>query len=360
MVDLRRLKYELFERGIIPTDQALDKLPKYRLGRITVSDFPTTGGLILQLSDEIFVNAPLGYKRENAFALDLRDQHYVLLVASGEVPIQVHSPADYALENKRLSSGKSVRAVANTHADRVRLNPIHGCDMTCHFCNYPNMAYRKNTVEELAEGLDLALAEERIMPPPHVLVSGGTPYEEREDFDHFDRVCEELPSRYPDLRWDLMLSPRGMRPEMHNEESYRTYLKQLKSWRFDAVSVNLELFSDDAQRRYVPEKHEIGTKNYLSFLKLAVEIFGPGKVRSDLVVGLEPEAKTLQAVAMLAEQNVLVELCPFVAAPGAMLSHHPEPTADDLERISNRAYEIAEAKGRPMTPFCIPCSHNIL
>lgn len=249
--------------------------------------------------------------------------------------------------------------VAMTHADRVRLTPLHGCAYHCQFCNYPPLAYRQNTVEELAEALDIALAD-RILPHPHVLISGGTPRAEEREYTFLNQVYASLPSRFPTLKWDLMLAPRALHPGRHTRRTYGNFVQRLRAWGFDALSVNLELNDPAARQRHIPEKDAIGRENYLLFMELAVEHFGPGKVRSVLLLGLEPEEDTLQAVDALARRGVLVELSPFTADPGIFLARYPEPTVEGMESVRERAIELTERLGVPMQPFCVPCSHNIV
>lgn len=359
MSPLRRLKFEVLVRGIAPTDRALAALPVFRRGTIVVRDYPTTSGLILALSETIYVNARLRFSRPGAFALDHDGTGFVLMDGNWPHAVTVHSPPLYALENRRLSSGRTVRAVANTHADRVRLTPFHGCAYHCRFCNYPNLAYRQNSLEEMVEGLRTALAD-RIMPHPHVLVSGGTPRPDESDYRHMNETCEALPSLFPSLTWDMMFVPRGLHAGRRTRRTYQNFVRRLKAWGYDAVSINMELNSDDARQRYVPEKHEVGREDYLTFLELAVETFGIGKVRSVLLIGLEPEDETLQAVEALARRGVLIELSTFVADPGTFLAQQPEPNADALARVYEKTNEIADRLGAPINPFCIPCSHNIL
>jgi len=347
----------VLRRGIAPSDAALAALPIYRRGSIVVRDYPTTSGLILRLSEEIYVNARLRFDSPRAFTLDHDGEGFVLIDGDDARRAEVFSPPLYALENRRLSSGRSIRAVANTHADRVRLTPIHGCAWHCRFCNYPGISYQRNAVEELAEALRIALADS-IGRPPHVLISGGTP--EPADYDHLNEICGALPGLFPDLTWDLMLAPRPLHPGGRTRRTYDNLIQRLRAWGFDALSVNMELNSDDARARHIPEKRKVGRDDYLTFLDLAVERFGAGKVRSVLLVGLEPEEETLAAVEALATRGVLVELSPFTADPGIFLARHPEPDADQLMSIYEKAMDLSIRRGMPMTPFCLPCSHNIL
>lgn len=354
-----RLKFEMLCWGITPSQSALDALPSYQHGSVVVRDYPTTSGLILRLPGDLFVNARLRFDSRHALALDHDGQTYILRLPDGDVPIDVYPPPDYALANRRLSTGKSIRIVANTHADRVRLTPIYGCAYHCDFCDYPGMAYRRNSLGELTEGLMIALTD-RIMGTPHVLVSGGTPRVDVTDYGYLNELYSALPQRFPELRFDLMFSPRGLQPGRRSARAYGNFANRLKQWGFDALSVNLELYNEKLRRTYMPEKQELSRDGYFMFLERAVGQFGPGKVRSVLIVGLEPEAETLKGVDALARRGVLVELSPFWADPGTFLAQHPEPTPDKLMSVYEKAMVITTLHGIPMNPFCIPCSHNIL
>lgn len=353
----RRLKFEILCHGVTPTEAALDSLPSGRHGSIIVRDFPTTAGLVMRLPGDLFVMARLRFNSQLALPLDHDGQAFFVGGEDSRVPVEVFPPAQYAIENRRLPGGKSIITVANAHADRVRLTPIWGCASGCQFCNYPSMIYRRNTIDELDEALRTALID-RILPPPHVLVSGGTPNES--DYDYLNGIYQELPRRFPELTFDLMIEPRILYPGARTTKKYINFIRELRNCRFGRLSVNLELNSEEAAKRYMPDKYEIGRDDYLLFLELAVEEFGPGKVRSVLIVGLESEAETLEGVDALAERGVLVELSPFWADPGAFLAHEPEPTVEALLSVYERTVERTTRHGIPMKPFCIPCSHNIL
>ncbi|GAB6043294.1 radical SAM protein [Endothiovibrio diazotrophicus] len=354
-----RLKLELLARGIFPTDAALGALPASRRGAPAVRDYPTTSGLVLRLPGDHYANARLRPDSPHHLPLDHDGERFFIPFADEHHPVAVAPAPAYALEGHRLSSGKSIRMVAMTHADRVRLTPIHGCAFHCQFCNYPDLAYRRNTPDELAEALEVALAD-RILPHPHVLVSGGTARPAKPDYAYLNEVYAELPRRFSQLAWDLMLAPRGLHPGNPTRRTYGNFAERLKGWGYDALSVNLELSGEEARRRHIPEKAEIGREGYLLFMEQAVERFGAGKVRSVLLVGLEPEEETLKAVDELARRGVLVELSPFVAAPGIFLARHPEPTVEAMMSIHRRAMELADRLGTPMHPHCVPCSHNVL
>lgn len=354
-----RLKTELLCHGVALTDDARHALPRVRAGSVTVRDYPTTSGLILRLPNDIYVNARVQVTGPCWFTLGHAQGGFHLAVGDDRVPVRVFPPAAYALENRRLRSNKSIRIVANSHADRVRLTPIHGCGLSCQFCNFPGMVYHKNTIDELEEALRIAL-EDRIIPPPHVLISGGSPRREERDYRYLNEVYRELPRRFPDLPFDVMLAPRTLHVGPQTPRTYGNFARFLKESGYTALSVNLEFNSDAALRKHAHDKAEIGRHNYMMFIERAVEYFGPGVVRSMLIVGIESDAETLKAVDALAARGVLVELSPFNAYSGTVLGSHPEPTPDRLVAVHERASEIADRRGVPLSYFCVPCGHNIL
>src|SRR5689334_18847469 len=113
-----RLKFELLCRGIAPSSTALGALPSYSSGAVVVRDYPTTSGLVLRLPGELFVNARVRFDSAQAFPLEHDGSDFLLHAESETLSVDVFPPAQYAIENRRLASGKSIRVVANTHADR--------------------------------------------------------------------------------------------------------------------------------------------------------------------------------------------------------------------------------------------------
>lgn len=354
-----RLKIELLCHGCALSSSARAALPSFRSGATTVRDYPTTSGLIIRLPGDLYVNARIQVGGTALYLLDHDGDRFVLIAGAQVLPVEVFPPAAYARENRRLPNGKSIRLVANTHADRVRLTPIHGCGLACQFCNYPGMAYRKNTVDEIQAALEIALGDS-IIHPPHVLVSGGSPRRDEQDYKYMNAMYDELPSRFAGLRFDAMFTPRTLHVGPATARRYASFARFLKDAGYHALSVNLEFYSDEVLQRYAHDKAEIGRDQYLLFLERAVDVFGVGEVRSVLIVGLEDDVDTLRGVDALAARGVLVELSPFNAFSGTVLGSHPEPTPDRLIGLYERASGIAERHGVPLSYFCVPCSHNIL
>src|SRR5574340_1458117 len=92
----------------------------------------------------------------------------------------------------------------------------------------------------------------------------------------------------------------------------------------------------------------------------AVRAFGPGRVRSLLIVGLEPEESVLRGVEFIASHGVDPVLSPFRPAPGTRLADVRPPSADAMRRLYESAEEIAQRHGVKLGPRCVPCQHNTI
>lgn len=356
---LLRLKLELLQYGFEPSDGALLALPQSKFGEVTHKDYPTTGGLIVVLPGEIYANAPIRYDR-------VGDKKYYLDYEGGfrlkgeglNLKVQVLPSAHFALHNTRLETGEPVRDMVAAHGHRVRISPLAGCAYSCRFCNMPSVLYRLYEREKLDAAFQTALNDPGTTPE-HVLISGGAPRPEKGDYRSINAIYEYFPGTYRSLKFDVMLAPRTLNPDQPTKRRYRHFLGFLKDAGIDALSVNIELFNDEIRRQTAPEKGKIGIDNYLLFLEQAAEIFGGKKVRSVLIVGIEPMEDTLRGVEAIAERGCLPELSPFIPDPAAAMARHERPSVDFLEKLLVEVTRRAQDAGWDIGPFCRACSHNI-
>ena len=264
----------------------------------------------------------------------------------------------YALDALRLPDNTPVRELVMTHADRVRISPIHGCSYHCSYCTCNLSTYREIPCEQLDAAFQIALADP-YNRPRHALISGGTPRETEESYDWLNEVYRFFPKTYPQMEFDVMLSPRCLHPQPHTSEGYREFLHYLHDvCGVRTLSVNLELFNEEYRRRFIPEKAAIGIQQYLEFIRLAVEVFGERTIRSSLVVGLESGEDSLDGVRALVDCGCLPVLSAFVPAPGTDGATYPAPTPEFLLELVHKAERICRFAGLQLGPLCRPCTHN--
>jgi len=187
-----------------------------------------------------------------------------------------------------------------------------------------------------------------LLPAQHVLISGGTPKEE--DYDYLKEVWSAVPKAFPAMAVDVMMVPM---PGLLEPE-------ELRAMGIHGLSLNLEMFGDEASKRTMRAKADLGKTYWFDFIGRAAETFGPGKVRSLILVGLEPLEDTLKGVEALAERGCDPVLSPFRPDPHTPLRNMQPPTIEFLAEVYERSVEIVERHGVKLGPRCIPCQHNTL
>jgi hypothetical protein len=346
---IQLLKLKLMADGLAVSPRAREALSSRPL---TLADYATTSGMSLVLGEDVWVNAPLRDHNPNfvteapPHVFDLEDSGYVVLSEGQTFPARPIPVPDY--HDQKNSSEEPYTSYAITHTDRVRISPIQGCGMVCTFCDLPyEHRYHRMRVDGLVDSVGRALVDQTL-PARHVLISGGTP--KPEDFNFLRTVYQEVPKRFPGIAVDIMMVPA---PGLLD-------IRELREFGIHGLSINLEIFSREVARKVMRQKYDMGLPYYLDFIEQAVGAFGPGRVRSLLLVGLEPLEDTLRGVEALAERGCDPVLSPFRPDPSTPLRKTPPPSVEDLTEVYERALEIVERHGVKLGPRCIPCHHNTL
>lgn len=350
--DAQQLKFQLFANGLTLSPAAHSALVEVADGQqLSSNDYASTSGIILLLDDSVWVNAPIAQFNPNFVA----DSPYVLDHTGGGFVVRgdgLVSSAKYwlqpAFHGKAHGGLRPLTDYVVTHGDRARLSPIHGCGMACTFCDVPyGVKYAKKAISTMVEAVGVALVDPR-QPARHLLISGGTP--RISDIGWLKEVYRSILTAFPAVEVDIMMVP--VDDVLDVDELGRLGVHQL--------SINLELFSDSAARRYMPQKYRQGQRHYLDFIENAASSLGVGRVRSMLMVGLEPVEETLRGVQALVERGGVPVLSPFRPDPSTPLRNLAPPDFDALSRVFFEAGEIAARAGIPLGPSCVPCSHNTL
>lgn len=351
----QELKFTLLAEGLSIEPRALlhlrDVVPG---GALTSADYASTSGLILELEDSVWVNAPIREHNPNFVAtdtpqsLDVVGDRLVVRSRGREYPVRFWpQPAYHGSSNQYGLLNNYVV----THGDRARLSPLRGCAMTCLFCNIPYddplEVYATKPVDACLEALRTALADP-VQPAHHVLVSGGTP--KPKDVGHHRALYRAVLEALPDVDVDIMMAPL---PGLLD-------LPELHSLGVHELSVNIEVFSRERARVLARNKFHQGINIYLDCIERASQILGPGRARSMLLVGLEPPDDTLRGVTAIAERGGTPVLSPFRPDPATPLCHLRPPSAAELSDIYLRATDVVQHYGIRLGPFCPPCSHNTL
>lgn len=351
---IERLKIELMTHGLgigpevrrVLQGNERDKRP------LTLADYASTSGVSMRLGADIWVNAPIidfnpNFVTRPAAELVWADGGFRVRTDSFEIdalPLPV--PAYHDQVN---DAGERYTSFAITHTDRVRISPVQGCAITCQFCDLPyEFRYGTKRVDGLVDSVRRALADP-VLPAHHVLISGGTP--RVDDYGYVNEVYDRVCAAFPETAVDVMMVPMAglLDPA------------RLKAAGVHGMSINLELYNAERASKVMAGKAKISREAMLDFIASAAEVFGPGRVRSLLLLGLEDLDDTLQAVRCLAERGCDPVLSPFRPDPSTPLRGLLPPDTATLATAYEAARDIvAEYSDVRLGPRCIPCHHNTL
>lgn len=358
-MDYTELKLRLMKQGAIFTPAARGIMCHSRFGQITFLDYATTGGIVAVLDDRVYVNIPVKIQG-TPFSVDVFENELILKYNNKAMKavFRIIPVPQYALDVTRLSDDTPVRELVMTHADRVRISPVHGCGYHCSFCTSNAAYYNEISCGQLDQAFNIAL-NDPYNKPCHVLISGGTPKEDADSYAWLNHIYHYFPQNYSQYDFDVMLSPRGMRPDKTSAEDYGEFLRFLHDeCGVKMLSVNLELYNDELRERFIPDKAAMGKDNYYRFIRKAVEIFGEKCIRSSLVVGLDTEEDTLKGVRELLDCGCMPVLSAFIPASGTDMANYPAPDVEFLMETVRKADAMAREAKLQLGPLCRPCTHN--
>lgn len=107
-------------------------------------------------------------------------------------------------------------------------------------------------------------------------------------------------------------------------------IEKYKEAGFSTISFNTEVWGKEWFNVINPVKVTAcgGFDNWIKAIEYAVKVFGPGKVRSNFVVGLQPKDITFQGIDYLASLGVVTVASSFIPMIGSPLEGHRSPTVD--------------------------------
>lgn len=353
MKKLWEYKLDLLFYGIRISQKCYELLRKNKSGKVNNEDYITTKGLLIVLNNSVHVNAEI--KKNSPYSIDVEKHEFILKYNEEKICfIKIIQPPDFALNESTLPNGKLITDLINIHGDRIRIQPIQGCANSCRFCDLNKQKYYLNSIKDLDDAFTYAM---EFVGFRHVLISGGSPLNNQDDFTYLNDVYKYFGEKYgKSFPIDIMLVPRGLNVNDNSEKSYEKFLRKLKEWNISGLSINLELYNDFYREKYIPQKNVVGKEKYFRFIKLAVEIFERRNVRSCIIIGLEDMKDSLKAVEKLSSLGCMPVLSPYI--PNDKETFSPKP--DFMREILIKSKEITDKNNIELGPICDSCKHNTI
>jgi len=239
----------------------------------------------MKIGGSIYVNAPFYRSKKTDLSLwrDVLCDHGFIIkynnepIATGEV---LKSPNWY----NNLISGFSITQILTSHGRQLAGSIYEDCSLfshgnQCKFCVINSSLANRSPllIKKKAKLFTDALNLIPINSYDGLTLNGGMTMHEGRGMEIIEPVVREIYSNYK--------IPIGIEitPPINLD-----WILRLKDAGVDSLMMNLEVWDEKLRRQYIPGKNELCTKEvYLKAFEYALKIFGPGKVSSCFVIGIE-------------------------------------------------------------------------
>lgn len=358
------LKQKLWEELVVKTDVVTDgvavdpdALRALRLGNkvkeqihcLFVMDFePHEGELPAEFTTPHGLDVPVRWNPKASYRVALDGERFVLARGDHAVfDIGFHPrPAFY---DRRTSDGKPMQSIAiaspDDHIFVVYSNECSYKDRgeDCKFCNINHTKNVFNgkygatwkTPAQIGETVAAAKAEGVYR---HVTVTGGV-IPERRELDYYLDVAESIRVHTGEEQFNgtaTVAAPLDL-----------TNLDRFKEAGFRTTAMNLEIWDKRIYEVICPGKAHSsgGWDHWVKALEHGVKVFGHGRVRSNFVAGIEPKARTVEGLDVLASKGVVSTFTVWCPNPGSELRGHRAPEPGWYLELAERQVEIWKKHG---------------
>lgn len=191
----------------------------------------------------------------------------------------------------------------------------------CRFClmGYNKAALEYKDPQMLLEALEIALDDN---PDYELVMNSGTPLTPDRGALLFARTAAAV--RKTGLPMVAELAP----------PVEKRYFEMMRETGIDGVMMNLETYDDGIRRTICPGKSKLASRErYFEAFHEALDVFGPGRVTSVLLAGLERKESTVEGAKKIIEMGVIPEILVFRGTDGTPLQNFPIASPDDMEFV---------------------------
>ncbi|MFO0618184.1 MAG: radical SAM protein [Polyangiaceae bacterium] len=258
--------------------------------------------------------------------------------------------------DRATTDGTPMSLVVSAHCDTSLYTAIYqgGCDYwqgdsMCQFCAMKiDQRAKWRKVEPIIEVCKAALAEN---PAAEITFGGGTRLAVDKSARHKAEAIVRLKREV-----DIPVCVEMAAPDSND------WLDRLVDAGLGSILLNMEVWGREARKRLMPGKSDITRERYVEALEHSVRRLGRDQVSSQIIVGLEPLADTLEGVRAIAATGAIPLPVVFRPLPNTALADHPTPSVDDviavfdetIRKLSSEALDGARTKSG--CALCGACS----
>lgn len=360
------LKLSMIRYGAKLTETALEKIQhtSFSFGDQSAFDirFNGRGGALampgpILLRDGTFVYINYGDPYEDPYLIDWEGGLFLLKEGDAVVDVVTFVPRP-AFYDKSTSRGTPMSAVADVRAQKLILTAYQRCRLweggtQCGFCAFFTGGHSTGAVDcqDVYETIREAIREPGRFS--EISLSGGTDFSGdppfSQEIDRYIQVLQAIGRNFSG-RFPCQL----MAPAYPKEDVRRIY----DSTGLTSYAPNIEVWGEELFRELCPGKEKwVGYQEWIRRTLDAVEIFGPGKVCTQVVAGAELAADHgFRDVEAALESNF--QACEFFASHGinflctiwrphkaTRLGYRPMAPLDYYVRLAEGLHSIRRAHG---------------
>ena len=197
------------------------------------------------------------------------------------------------------------------------------CRIGCKFCPLasPQSKYIHYSLDSIFEDIDKSKEKDYTS----IGITTAIPYHLSSD-----DVADEMTFAVTKIREKVGSSiPIGISTRIPSQKK----LQALKAAGATEARLNIEIPNDNLSKKYMPNKP---IAEIIKSIKLACDVFGRGKVSSNIILGLgENDKDVLECAEMLAQEGAIATLYPYDPAPNTPYSNiFQRPDSERLYQLS--------------------------
>lgn len=325
-IDLVKIKADLLCLGIKPNKVARSIFEKQN----PCQDWKTGNvGLHILLNgiSYILVTISHDFDEKSPYCLETKDDKLFLLKNGVDI-FEVESVAMPNWYNEKTSSGKAMPTFFLHEGKSFIHQAYSGCDfqraeLGCKFCG-TSLGWKKVAPSEIAETVAMAAKENSEY---HVCLGGGTILPFEKNVEYFADCLIEIRKRNHNIPvWIEMVPPAS------DDD-----ISKLVDLGATSFGFNIEIWDDKLRDKICPGKARVSKRRYLGAMEKTLKLLGINHVGSCLVVGLEPNKKTVEGAKELASIGVQSCLLPFKPWNNSYYYKYSSCNPEDLLIVSEKA-----------------------
>jgi len=357
------LKAELLNEGVAITERALafaapGKLSQENNYNLFEMDFKSHGGgFDLPTGYDLPLGLSVGF-RWNPHAANVIDSDgsRAFVVRGGHEVTELSFHKRPAYYSRTTSDGKPMSYIGELYRKRALFVAYSNeCSYKdagedCAFCNINHTkdlyGERKGIFWKTPKQIgEVAAAVYAADEADHVTISGGV-IPERRELDYYLDIAEAIQEHtgLQDFNGTAVVAaPLDLRHlNRFHEAGYRT------------TAMNIELWDKGFYETICPGKARGsgGWDHWLAALKYAVTVFGHGRVRSNIVAGIEPKRRTVEGLHHLADHGIVGTFTIWCPNPGSELEEHRAPRTSWYLDLAHQTTAIWKKAGFTFQQVC--------